>query len=164
MAVTIFLIALAIVYSFVIEPLYKQYTALNQEIRLKQVRLAKNLRLLQEKDVIRQEFKKYSPRFKPQGSEEEEMASVLTEIEKIGKVTGIYLRDVKPKKINNQDFYKIITVEIKFQGTMQTLANFIYRLQNSTLLLKPNQLQIDSRGPSQQSLEGTITITRILLS
>lgn len=164
MAITIFLIALSITYSFVIEPLYKQYVVLNQEIRSKQARLAKNLRLLQEKDIIRQEFKNYSHRFKPQGSEEEEMASVLTEIEKIGKVTGIYLSDVKPQKIKGQDFYKIIIVEIRFQGTMQTLANFIYRLQNSALLLKPNQLQIDSKGPGQQLLEGTIQITRIFLS
>ena len=164
LAITISLIALCIAYTFLIEPLYRQYVDLNQEIRLKQARLAKNLRLLQEKDAIKQEFRNYNHQFKPQGTEEEEMALVLAEIEKIGKATGIYLSDVKPQKIKSYDFYKMIIVEIRFQGSMQTLASFIYRLQNSNLLLKPSQLQIDSKGPGQQLLEGAIQITRILLS
>lgn len=162
--ITILAISLSIIYSFVIEPLYKEYTRLNQEINIKQARLAKNLRLVKEKDIVREEFKKYSHQLKTRGSDEEEMASVLSEIEKIGKSTGIYLSDVKPQKIKDMDFYKIMLVEIRFQATMQTLSKFIYELQNSTFLLKASRLQVNSKGGGSTLLEGVIQISKISLS
>ena len=61
------------------------------------------------------------------------------------------------------DFYKIMLVEIRFQGTMQTLSKFIYELQNSALLLKASRLQINSKGADQRLLEGVIQISRISL-
>jgi Tfp pilus assembly protein PilO len=162
--VTIAAVCLALLYSFVVEPLYREYTRLNQEIKVKQMRLAKNLRLMNEKDIIKGEFKKYSDQFKSRGSEEEEMASVLTEIERIGKATGIYLNNVKPQKIKDMDFYKIMQVEIRFEATMDTLSKFIYELQNSSYLLKPNRLQINSQGGDSSLLEGIIQINKISLS
>ncbi|MFC1646234.1 type 4a pilus biogenesis protein PilO [Candidatus Omnitrophota bacterium] len=163
-SITILVISLSIIYSFILEPLYKEYTELNQEINTRHVQLAKNIRLLREKDIVRQEFKKYSHRLKVERSDEEEMATVLTEIEKIGNSTGIYLSDVKPQKIKDMDFYKVMIVEIRFQGAMQTLSKFIYELQNSALLLKASRLQINSKGAGQQLIEGVIQISRISIS
>jgi len=162
-SVTSLVISLSIIYAFVIEPLYNKYTSLNQEINMKQIRLAKNLRLFKENDVVREEFNKYSHKLKTKGSDEEEMALVLTEIERIGKSTGTYLNDVKPQKIKDMDFYKTMLVEIRFQASVQTLSKFIYELQNSSLLLKASRLQINSKGGDQQQLEGIIQISRVLL-
>lgn len=163
-----FIIALSAVflsmfYAFIIEPLYKQYARLNQEINIKQVKLGKSLKLIKEQNVVTEEFKKYSQQLKKMGSDEEEMATVLSEIEKIGKSTGVYLSDVKPQKVKNKDFYKIMLVEIKFQADMQTLSQFIYKLQNSALLLKVSRLQVNSKG-GDFLLEGIIEVSKVSLS
>lgn len=158
------IISLGILYAFVIEPLYKAYSRLNQEINIKQVKLGKNLKLIKEKDIVTEEFKKYSQQLKTKGSDEEEMAVVLSEIEKIGKATGVYLSDVKPQKIKDMDFYKIMLVEIKFQADMQTLSKFIYELGNSVLLLKVSRLQVNSKGGDSSLVEGAIEVSKISLS
>lgn len=161
LAITILVIILSAFYVFIFEPLYRQYVSLNQEISMKNVQLTENLRLLKEKNVVKEEFKKYSHLLKARGTDEEEMASVLTEIEKIGKSTGIYLNDVKPQKIRDMDFYRVMLVEIRFQADMQTLSKFIYELQNSPFLLKTSRLQISSERKNSSLLDGIIQISKI---
>lgn len=163
-SITVLVIACSIIYIFVVEPLYKKFNELNQQIEIKQVRLTKNLKLMKEKDIITEEFKKYGEKLKVKGSDEEEMASVLSEIERIGKTTGIYLKDVKPQRIKDMSFYKILLVEIKFQADTQNLSKFIYSLQTSASLLKVKRLQVDIKGGESSLLEGTLQISKVSLS
>lgn len=163
-AMTISIITISIFYGFVIEPFFKAYIRLSREINIKQTRLAKNLKLMNEKDIVSNEFKRHSQQLKEKGSDEEEMASVLSEIEIIGKNVGFYLSNVKPQKIKDMDFYKIMFVEIKFQADIQTFSKFIYEIQNSPLLLKVSRLQLNSKGGDSSFLEGTIQISKISLS
>jgi len=162
-AITVLIIAISILYGFVVEPIYKEYENLNQEISSKRLQLTKNLKLLKEKDIVAEEFKQYGQQLKTVGSDEEEMASVLSAIENIGKTSGVYLNDVKPQKVKDTDFYKIMLVEVKFQATSQTLAKFIYELQNSPLLLKVSRLQVNYKGGDSSSLEGTIQVSKVSL-
>ena len=162
-AITLALASLSIGYIFILEPFYKKYVGFNQEIHVKQIRLAKSLRLVKEKDAITREYKKYSRLLTTSGSEEEEMAAVLSEIEKTGKAAGIYMSDVKPQRVKDMDFYRELLVEIKFQATMQTLAQFIYNLESSHSLLKVKRLQINIKGGGDVSIEGNLQISKICL-
>lgn len=153
----------SLLYSFVVEPLSRNYVQLQQEIQSKRIRLIKNTKLMRDKDIIEKEFEVYGQHLLTKGSNEEEMASVLSEIEKIGKSSGIYLSDVKPQKIRDMGYYKLLLVEIKFQASMQTLSKFIYDLRNSSLLLKVQRLQINIQGGESALLEGLIQISKISL-
>jgi len=160
----VFVIAVSLSYAFVIEPLYKKYQDLNQEMEFKEVRLKRNNKLIREHDAINAEFNKYSEQLKIKGSDEEEMASVLSEIEKIGQSAQVYLSDVKPQPIKDRDFYRLLGVEVKFQASMETLSKFIYNLQKSPFLLRVKRLQVNSKGQSSNLLEGTIQINKISIS
>jgi len=160
---TFALASFGLCFVFVVEPLYKSYKALNQEIKEKQLRLAKNQRLMREKDAITKEFQKYSELITTKKSHEEEMALVLSEIEKTGKAAQMYLSDVKPQRIKDMDFYRELLVEIKFQANMQCITKFIYNLQNSASLLKVKRLQINTKGIGSSEIEGTIQISKIVI-
>lgn len=162
--ITLSIAGLGMFYAFIVEPLYKKNEALNQEIHEKQLRLAKNLQLVREKDAITQEFQKYSKLLTTSTSQEEEMAVVLSEIEKTGNAAGVYLSDVKPQRVREMDFYRELLVEIKFQATTPALAQFIYNLQNSAQLLKVKRLQINVKGGESSQIEGTIQISKLALS
>ncbi|MDD5005127.1 MAG: type 4a pilus biogenesis protein PilO [Candidatus Omnitrophica bacterium] len=162
--VAVIIISLAAVQIFIIGPIYREYSRLNQEINIKRVRLEKNRRLIKEKNVVKEDFKEYGKQLKTKGSDEKEMSSLLSEIEQIGNASGIYLSDVKPQKIKEMDFYKVMVVEIKFQATMQNLTKFIYEIQNSTLLLKVSRLQVNSKGGGSSLLEGILQVSKISLS
>ena len=160
----VLVIVVSLSYAFVVEPLYKKYQDLNQEIELKDVRLKRNNKLIKEHDAINAEFNKYSEQLKIKGSDEEEMASVLSEIEKIGQSAQVYLSDVKPQPIKDRNFYRLLGVEIKFQASMETLTKFIYDLQKSPFLLRVKRLQVNSKGQGSSLLEGTIQINKISIS
>ena len=161
LGITLSVIFMSFIYLFLLEPLYKQVTVLNQEINLKQARLTKNLELLKEKDMINEELKKYGHLFKAKGSAEEEMASLLAEIGRISKSAGIYLSDVKPQRSKDKGFFKIMLVEIRYQATLPILSKFIYEIQNSPFLLKASRLQITSQASDSKLLEGVIQISKI---
>ena len=162
------LVAIAIIgslaYSLIIEPLYNKFNDLNQEIESKEIRLRKNTKLINERDAINEEFNKYSQQLKVKSTDEEEMASVLSEIEKIGKSSGVYLSDVKPQPIKDNKFYRLLSVEIKFQASLDTLSKFIYELQCSPFLLKVRRLQVISKGQETNFIEGNIQINKISIS
>ena len=160
---TLLVIILSLLYSFVLRPLYSKYEDLNQQIDIKRSQLERDLQLLKERNSLKQEFAKYGKILKAKGTEEEEMASVLAEIEKIGKSTAIYLSDVKPQKVKDMGFCRIMLVEIKFQSSMQTLTKFIYELQNSPFLLKASRLQVSSQKAGSDLLEGDIQISKVTI-
>jgi Tfp pilus assembly protein PilO len=91
------------------------------------------------------------------------LAYFLSAIENIGKASGVYLNDVKPQKVKDTDFYKIMLVEVKFQATSQTLAKFLYELENSPLLLKVSRLQVNYKGGDSSLLDGTIQVSKVSL-
>jgi len=151
-------------YSLIIDPLYNKLKTLEEEIEAKEIRLTKNIRLIAERDAINEEFNKYSQQLKVKSTDEEEMASVLSEIERIGKSSGVYLNDVKPQPIKDNQFYRVLSVEIKFQASPDNLSKFIYDLQSSPFLLKVKRLQIISKGQETNFVEGNIQISKISIS
>lgn len=159
--ITLLFISLSLICVFIAEPLYKEYTTLNRQINIKCIRLIKNLRLIDKRNIVIEEFKKYGQQFVPKVSGEN-MASVLSEIEKIGDSSGIYLSYVKPKKVDDEHFYKMLLVEIRFQATIQNLTKFIYGLENSVSSLKISHLRLNHKGADSFLLEGTIYINKIL--
>ena len=70
---------------------------------------------------------------------------------------------MKPQKVKDTDFYKIMLVEVKFQATSQTLAKFLYELENSPLLLKVSRLQVNYKGGDSSLLDGTIQVSKVSL-
>jgi len=163
LTVTIAVVSLAIVYSFILEPIYRKFANLDLEIKSKQIKLRKNLSLVRERDAIQDEFKQYSQYFKTNRTEEEEMAQALSLIEKIGNDSGVYLSNVKPQKVQEVGFYKVIIIEIRFQADMNSLSKFVYDLQSSPLLLKVARLDIGSKNENTSLLQGSILINKIIL-
>jgi len=157
------LITLSILYQFIVEPLYRKFVDLQQELSTKQVQLMKSLRLLEEKEDVTKEFQRYSQLLKTKRTEEEEMAFVLGEIEKIGKQAGVYLSDVKPQRIKDWEYYRQLLVEIKFEATMDTLTQFIYNIQSSPFLLKVKRLNINSKS-ADSVLQGIVQVSKVSIS
>ena len=150
-------------YSLIIEPIYKGYVGLNQQVRLKSTELAKNLRAIKENNISCGGPIRHSRKF-VKGMYKEETALVLGELEEIGKASRVYLSELKPQGVKNDNSHRRVSVEIKFKATMKNLLKFIYEIERSPLLLRVNSLQLIPKADAQYPLEGSIKVSGLKVS
>lgn len=89
-------LSLVLLERLVINPIYSKVKSLDKEIKEKESAIKDGLRVLSQKDRIMSETAKYATFMSKSESEEEEITSILKEIEKLANKSSIYLIDMKP--------------------------------------------------------------------
>jgi len=157
------IIALSILYAFVLEPFVNMWSGLNSEIESARLKLKKSTEILKRRREIAERYKNLSGYIKPQsGSDEEEIAQLLSEIEKLANTSNVRITDIKPKAARRSGYYKIYVVEVESEGNISTFTKFIYEIQNSPQLLKVKKLSLNMKGITDNLLKADILITKIL--
>lgn len=149
--------------NFLLEPAVKHWRDVNQQVASKEAKLKKNLKIVSQKEVIEVAFEKYAGYAKMEGSEEEEMAVLLSEIERLASRSVVRITDIKPQPIRDMKFYKRFNVECEAEATIGELSAFLYELQNSPQLLKVERLQINTKSTQSSLLKSYILITKVLI-
>ncbi|MBI5149195.1 MAG: type 4a pilus biogenesis protein PilO [Candidatus Omnitrophica bacterium] len=156
-------LAVAFLDRLLISPIRARFSALNQQIRIGEKQLGSDMRNLNQKDFISEEYAKYFPYIQRSGSDEEEVAKILGEIESLARKSSVYLVDMKPRKPREIGFYKEYTVEIEAQGPMEPLMSFVYQLNTSSLLLRIETLRITQTKSGSKTLTASMLITKALV-
>lgn len=156
------IIVIALFFNFIFEPIIKNFWSLNQEISSCSMKLERYLRLLSEKERIKSSYSKISALVKIEGSQEEIIAGVLTELESLTRHAGLRIADVRPQAAKEIGPYREFLIELRQEGTMEDFLRFIYDLENSPHLLRIKRLQLNSKATSQL-LEGTFLISKVSL-
>ena len=156
-------ISCAFLDRLVIRPIGSKFRQLNEEILVQRKLLGKNIRNLTQKEMVLKEYKKFETYSKSSGSDEEEMAEFLNEIEKFARKSAVYLVDIKPRPIMSIDFYKKCIVEIESEAEMEALMEFLYQIEASDKLLKVEQLQLVPKKAGSSITKGLIVITKALI-
>jgi Tfp pilus assembly protein PilO len=177
LSVAFVFLAVAFLDRLLISPIRARFNALNQQIRTGEKQLGSDIRNLNQKDAIEEEYRKSFPYIQRSGSDEEEVAKILGEIESLARKSSVYLVDMKPRKpqpvgsppggtsgpAEGTDFYKEYTVEIEAQGQMESLMNFIYQLNTSSQLLRIETLRITQTKSGSKTLTASMLITKVLV-
>lgn len=159
---TIF-VSMAFLDRLVIDPVKNRLFAVNQEIKIAEKQLERNLRNINQKDLIALAYKKYIKYVKRVGSDEEEVAKILGEIEELARMSAVYLVDMKPRLPKWVDFYKEYTVEIDAEGDMESIVKFLHELYNSTQLLRAEKFRVNLKEKKSYIVKTSILITKILI-
>ncbi len=161
----IVLVFLAIVFSnnFVVTPLKKEIGLVKQEKIKKEIEWKKNNQIIKQKKQIKEEFEKYMAFIKKKGSDEEDVASFLKEIESLAQKSKVSLINIKPQPVKKMEFYKKYTIEIKGEGHIEQFVKFIYYLQKSYQILKVEKIHLNVRNSFSTRVKGSLIITKILV-
>ena len=147
----------------IISPINNRIQQINQEIKTAEKQLERDLRNLNQKEVITKEYQGWTGDLKKTGSDEEEIAKVLAEVEGFARKAGIYLVDMKPRLPADEDFYKEYSAEIELEGDMTGLVTFLYHLNNSTQILRAQKTRLALKLKDSNLLKVTIIVTKILI-
>lgn len=160
---TIGLIFFSLLYSLVVKPLITNWQQLEKKIETSALKVEKNLRMLERKTIIQDEYNKYVSAVKMAGSVEEEMTKFLTEIESLASSSSVRIIGIKPHPVKEVGFYKKFFVELDAEGDINQISKFIYDMQNSTQLLKIDKLSIGTKGAGTNLLKCSILVSKILI-
>ena len=157
---TFSIIAAVCLYIFIAEPLYKKWSEINLEFESADSKLFKNLKLLAEKDKLEKEYTGYQE-YTQKGGGEEEIPSVLKEIESAALNCGVQITSMKPKDVKDFKRYKKLTIEVIAEADINQLMRFMYNLEASKKLLKVERLVVSLKGTKPNILKGTMLIRKI---
>jgi Tfp pilus assembly protein PilO len=165
LTVTIILGGLAVLYNIVLEPLVANWKMLNIKVTAKASELKKNLRLVKMYEFIEAEYAKYSEFIEAGKNEEEELASVLAEIESVSKKTSCRIRNVKPRATRKLGNYREISFTVTAVGGIDKLSQFLYGIELSKKLLRVRHFAITPKSGSRSAgeLRATFLITKIIV-
>ncbi|MFH1655814.1 MAG: type 4a pilus biogenesis protein PilO [Candidatus Omnitrophota bacterium] len=148
-------------FNFVFEPIKRKIDDLNNEILTKELKLKKNYKVLNLKDVQEVEYKKYSDIMLQKDSDEQEMSSLLSEIESVSAGIDMRVSDMKPLRVKVMDFYKKFSVELEAEGLLDDITRFIHTIQNKPYLLEIERLRLERRSMRTDKLKAFMLINRI---
>ncbi|MFH1282904.1 MAG: type 4a pilus biogenesis protein PilO [bacterium] len=153
------LFIVGVLFNFlIISPLANLKEKLSFEIIRKEIALKKNMSVISKKKEIQENYNILSNFIKKQGSDEEESANLLKEIETLASKSKISLINIKPKPPKEMEFYKIYSVEIEGEGYLEQLVRFIYNLEQSKQLLKAEKLNISVKSSSSSTLKFSLLV------
>ena len=162
-------VSIFFIYHFAFNPAVKKWSALKKEISREEIALKRNLRTIAESGTANLEYKKYAGYAKLNGSDEEEKALMMRQIEKLASDAGVYIKQMSPYLQKEKPrLYKKYSVELECETALQKLTKFIYLLRTSERPLKVEKLHLSSAksssgGQGVSLIKGGILITRVLL-
>lgn len=158
---TLSTICSSLVFNHIFKPLVNKFNFLNQEILTYKIKLAKAFRLLGESEGVKAKYAQVSSMVKEKVSEEELLASILSELENLAKLSGLRITDIRPQSPKALRTHKEFLIEVRQEGQIQAHLRFIYELENSQQLLRIKKLQLNPKTDGQ--LEGNLLISKICL-
>lgn len=156
-------VAVYAVYYFVIKPMKEEIDKSEKQIAIAEKRLTKNLSVTRQMKTVDEEYEKYKAPLKQKASDEQEMASILSEIESAAGQLDIRVADMKPKKVKRISFYNQFSVSLTIDGQLETITHFLYILQNSPHFLGVDEIRFEKTTIRSSQVKCSIVLSKSLI-
>lgn len=152
----------SLLFNLILMPSIDGWVRLSKKIYEEERELLRLEKVLEIKDRVESAYKTYEKQILAKGSDEEEIADILREIESLSRPIGLRILNIKPLPIDDQGFYKKYTVQLETEGEMVRIGKFLYRLQTSPKLLEVQRIQLNARTGTEL-LRIHLLISRVLV-
>lgn len=149
-----------ILFLFIAEKLFfsnifSRIRKLKQQIKLEETNLNIGIQMQKKKDRIRNEYRAYESYLKVSEEPEQEIiANFLKEIEKIAQEAGVSIANLSPQSQAEQfKEGKRYKADLRAEGPVEKILTFLYKVQNSSLLIKLDKLSITPKDPQAETLK-----------
>jgi len=147
---------------FFISGLRGQINSLGQQIRLAEVRLNNDLMVQKAKDKVFTEYAYCQPFLKFAQTDEQQIRSeLLREIENLTNASGGSVTNLSPLEATKTvQGYRKHSAEFQMEVDFTQLLNFLYKIQESNLLIKFDKLSIRAKDEQVSVLrvDGLVSI------
>jgi Tfp pilus assembly protein PilO len=160
---TVLVVSLTAIDRLIINPIFSKMEALNKQIQEKDAGIKKDLRILAQKERILAEKVKYASFLSSSASEEEEMTSILKEVEALAGKSSVYLVDMKPVGLKKSGSSEKYLINVNCEAQMEQLTEFIYNIESSNKLLSVEKCQINPKSKDSSVVKCSMSIAKIVV-
>lgn len=161
---TVAVLAVAIFYNFIIDPIAKEWYSLNLQISSKTEALKKDLKILSMEKELDGNYSKFSKYIKLASNQDEEVAELLTYLESVSRSDSCLIMNIKPIGVKEYASYKEILVDMSAEADAGRFSKFLYDIENSkNMILKVRHLTLTSTVGQAGTLRGSFLIGKIIV-
>ena len=161
---TLLIVSSALLYKFIIDPLFSGWINLNDEIESKINILKKDSNVLSRYKIMEAEYAELSKYVKSAKGEKADAADILNYIENVSRNDSCRIVNIKPIGTRNLSSYKEVLIDITAEATMEQFSKFLYDIENpEDMMLRVKQFNINSRSGQAGILKGTFLVSKILM-
>jgi len=161
---TLLVVSSALLYKFIIDPIFSRWVNLNDEIESKINILKKDSGILSKYKILEAEYAELSKYVKSAKGEKADASDILSYVENISKNDSCCIVNIKPIGTRNLSSYKEVLIDITVEATMEQFSKFLYDIENSkNMLLRVKQFNINSKTGQAGTLKGTFLVSKILM-
>lgn len=159
--VTVAAVAVWLGQRFLVKPVLDAKAGLDSKIESSEVRLEKGRRLIDREAIIKDNYNRMASMAKFSGSEEEETAKFLTEVESTAGSSGIRVNEIKPLPAQKKDLYVKFQCELEVEGEMAQIAGFMKNVRSSKSILAIEKFTLTSRQSGSNLLRCRLVVSKI---
>ncbi len=157
-------VLLALVDRLVIGPVLKESHMTEEKIANDIMNAKKNTLFLQYEGKIKAEDKDYEIYYTKEGYTEEELiATFLSEVEDFAKSAKIALTNINPVISEERMGYTQFSLTIECTGLMKSIVDFIYNIDSSKKPIKVSYYNILPKDRNTYEVKCTITIIKAII-
>lgn len=164
----IFFVVLGVIVIFLLEKIVfsnfrKKMRELNKKIKVQETAISKGLSIKKSKDKIVQEYKDYAKFLITDTQAQDIIARFLKEMEKITQDSGLSVVNLAPEeKLIETPEYKEYRANLRLEGKMEQLLNFLKKVQDSALLIKVVKLNLASKDEQASLLRIDVAVSLVV--
>ncbi|MFH1220220.1 MAG: hypothetical protein V1694_07175 [Candidatus Eisenbacteria bacterium] len=160
LGLTMALVGLALWCSYLLAPMIKEWKRVSNEVSLKELAYRKYALVASRQAAVQQRYRQAVTQLKARGSDQEQMALFLKEIEALAR-DKVNITNIRPRSVTDLRTHKRFNVEIDCESTMEPLVRFIYEAERSRSMLRIERLRIQTKSGETGLLEVSMLLSRI---
>ncbi len=157
---TLIFLFLLFVDRFIVSPVMDKLSQLDRQIHDQETSIKTSLKVLVQKDRIlaeNSELATHAPSF---GTPEEEMTTLLKDIESIANTSKVSLVFVKPGNIEAKNNIKRYYATLECESEMPDMVTFFHSVEGSSKLLKIERYLINPKNKESSIAHASLTISK----
>ncbi|HOY09727.1 MAG TPA: type 4a pilus biogenesis protein PilO [Candidatus Omnitrophota bacterium] len=161
--VSLALLSVYLVKTWVVEPVQTRAEWLDRQIRNTEQKLLTASRTIRKSQVVQRRYKVLLDNYRQNRSNEEVMSGILTEIEAIAAGNSLSISDLKPNKPKIINYYKEFSVSLVLEGDFTQVMEFIFKLQKEPYDYFVDEAEISKHSPRTSGLRCRFVLSKVLI-
>ncbi len=157
------IMSLTLLDRLVIFPIRAKMVDLSGQIADRTVEIRQSKHIIKHKDRILKEAIKYKTLIKSSKTEEEEMTTLLKEVENLASKNSIYLVNMKPGGLEESPTSKKYILNLNCEAQLEQMVQFMYEIEKSKKLLSINKYKINPKSKDSSVARCRMSISKIVI-
>jgi hypothetical protein len=155
-------VALVLLDRIIVGPIFSKIRLLDERIKIERELIRKNARIVAEKDRIAHAVQAVSAYSRTAKTQEEEIAFLLGEVEKLARKASLYIGDMKPMGVQEDAVSRKYSVDLNCEAQMDQVVNFMYDIENAPMLFLVESFNVSPKSKDSSIAKVNMRISNVI--